>query len=71
MGQADYKVIRQADSWAIDHNGEVRGSFATKEAAFESAVGAASNAIKEGLGIMIEVPQRASGESALGAMADS
>jgi hypothetical protein len=66
MEQAAYKVVRHEDGWAIDHNGKVMGSYATKEAAFESAAGAASNSIKEGLGVCIEVPERAAGESAIG-----
>lgn len=69
MGQAAYKIIRHEDGWAIDHNGKVMGSYATKEAAFESAAGAASNSIKEGFGVLIEVPQRGAGEAAMGGKA--
>lgn len=69
VGQADYRIVRHGDGWAIDHDGKVTGSYATKEAAFESAVGAASNSIKEGLGVHIEVPQRAAGEAAIGSAA--
>jgi hypothetical protein len=66
MGQATYRIVRQDGGWAIDHDGKVMGSYATKEAAFESAAGAASNSIKDGHGIVIEVPQRAAGEAAIG-----
>jgi len=69
MGQASYRIVRHDDGWAIDHDGKVMGSYATKEAAFESAAGAASNAIKDGYGITIEVPQRAPGEAAIGGKA--
>lgn len=65
--KATYRVVRQKDDWVIDHNGRLEGNYATKEAAFEAAIGAASNSIKDGIGITIEVPSRASGESALGA----
>lgn len=67
--QANYKIVRQADGWAIDHDGKLMGSYATKEAAFESAAGAASNSIKEGYGVTIEVPQRTEGEAAIGGKA--
>lgn len=66
MEKINYRIVRQKDGWAIDHNGKVMGSYATKEAAFESAAGAASNSVKEGYGVSIEVPQRAAGEAALG-----
>jgi len=69
MGQASYRIVRHDDGWAIDHDGKVMGSYATKEAAFESAAGAASNAIKDGHGIVIEVPHRAPGEAAIGGKA--
>lgn len=66
MHQVDYRIVAHEGGWAIDHNGKVMGSYATKEAAFESAAGAASNAIKEGYGVLIKVPERAKGETALG-----
>jgi hypothetical protein len=70
MGQqASYRIIRHQDGWAIDHDGKVMGSYSTKEAAFESAAGAASNSIKEGFGVVIEVPQRLPGEAAIGGKA--
>lgn len=69
MEKINYRIVRQEDGWAIDHNGKVMGSYATKEAAFESAAGAASNSVKEGYGVSIEVPQRTAGEAALGGKA--
>jgi len=42
-------------------------AYATKEAALEAAVMAASNAIKEGFGITITVPEPAPGQDTLGA----
>ena len=41
-------------------------AYATKEAALEAAVMAASNAIKEGFGITITVPEPAPGQDTLG-----
>jgi len=66
MPQAAYSIVRKGESWTIDHDGETRGEYATKEAALEAAAGAASNAIKQGHGIVITVPERELGESVLG-----
>jgi hypothetical protein len=61
-----YKIIRGGDGWTIAHNSKREGSYETKEAAFEAAFGAASNAIKDGEGITITVEPRAPGETAIG-----
>jgi hypothetical protein len=61
-----YSVVSLGDRWAIEHDGVREGEYASKEAAFEAIAGAASNSIKEGHGIRIEVPPRATGETALG-----
>lgn len=63
--QAIYRIVRRSQDWAVDHNGRSEGHYSTKEAAFEAAIGAASNSIKDGFGI-IEVPPRAAGEPSLG-----
>jgi hypothetical protein len=62
-----YGVARKGKNWAVHHNGTTEGDYATKEAAFEAIVAAASNAIKDGIGITITIPARAPGEDALGA----
>jgi hypothetical protein len=50
------------------HDGVVKNRYATKEAAFEAAVAAASLAIREGHEVHISVPDRSSGnQTALGA----
>jgi hypothetical protein len=64
--QATYSIVRSGAGWAVEHDGAQHGDYATKEAAFEAAAGAASNAIKSGLGVTISVPQRAAGETAIG-----
>jgi len=64
--QATYSIVPKSSGWAVEHDGAQKGDYATKEAAFEAAAGAASNAIKQGLGVTITVPQRASGETAMG-----
>lgn len=66
MNETHYRVIRRNRRWAIDHDSVVEGDYATKEAAFEAIAGAASNAIKDGYGVTISVPEPAPGESALG-----
>jgi Uncharacterized protein conserved in bacteria (DUF2188) len=55
MGQATYKVVRGYGGWSMTHDGSTAGIYATKEAAFEAAVLAASNALKQGRGITISV----------------
>jgi hypothetical protein len=61
-----YKIVRNGDSWAVNHDGTLEGEYATKQAAFDSAVVAAANAIKDGVGVSITVDPPAPGESALG-----
>ncbi|HLH94894.1 MAG TPA: DUF2188 domain-containing protein [Xanthobacteraceae bacterium] len=68
MGSATYRIVHARDDWSIEHDGAMTGVYATKEAAFEAAAIAASNAIKEGHGITITVPGAdETGEPALGA----
>jgi hypothetical protein len=66
MRQTRYAIKRDGSDWTIDHDGDVGGNYATKEAAFEAAAAAASNAIKEGQGVVISVPAPVGNESALG-----
>src|SRR6476646_1003916 len=68
MGLAQYQIVSQGDEWGVLHDGDVRNRYATKEAAFEAAVAAASLAIREGHEVHISVPDRSSGnQTALGA----
>jgi len=62
MGLATYAVMPIADRWGILHDGEIEGNYATKEAAFEAAVAAASLAIREGHEIHVSAPGAALGE---------
>lgn len=67
MGFASYAVIATNQGWGILHDGAVEGDYATKEAAFESAVAAASLAIREGHEVHVSVPSREAGnKTALG-----
>lgn len=54
------------DGWGVSHDGAISGSYMTKEAAFEAAVGPASNAIKDGHAVQITVEGSAANEPALG-----
>jgi hypothetical protein len=67
MGHAIYKIVRGKDGWSIEHDGQIAGSYATKEVAFEAAVLPASNAIKRGHKVTITVEGASGGEAALGA----
>jgi hypothetical protein len=68
MGLAQYAVISVRDRWGVLHDGNVEGDFATKESAFESAIAAASLAIREGHEVHVSVPGRDAGNrTALGA----
>jgi hypothetical protein len=68
MGFASYAIIATDKGWGILHDGDVEGDYETKESAFESAVAAASLAIREGHEVHVSVPSRESGNgTALGA----
>ncbi|PDT91393.1 hypothetical protein CO669_05150 [Bradyrhizobium sp. Y36] len=66
MGLAQYAIVPVRNEWGVLHDGDVRNTYATKEAAFESAVAAASLALREGHEVQVSVPGREAGESALG-----
>jgi hypothetical protein len=67
MGLANYAVVEHGGTWVILHDGEAEGDFATKESAFESAVSAASLALRQGHEVHVSVPGREAGDgTALG-----
>jgi hypothetical protein len=66
MAGAVYKIVAYKGAWGVLHEGTVSGDYITKEAAFEAAVGPASNAIKNGQAVTIIVEGSVSGEPALG-----
>ena len=66
MATAIYRIIRQGDGWAVKHGGDATPPYSTREAAFEAAVLPASNAIKAGDTVKIEVEASAKDESTLG-----
>lgn len=67
MGFASYDVIENGKNWGVLHDGNVEGIYDTKEAAFESAVAAASLAIRQGHEIRVTAPGNDTGnKTALG-----
>jgi hypothetical protein len=44
-GNGALRIIGEKGDWHVEHNGKVADTYATKEAAFEAAVAAASLAI--------------------------
>ena len=61
MGLAQYAIVAVGDRWGVLHDGNVEGDFVTKESAFESAIGAASLAIRQGHEVHVSVPGRDAG----------
>jgi hypothetical protein len=66
MGKAYYDIVGSDDRWGIRHDNDPTGEYASKEAAFEAAVAAASNAIKFGHEVRITVPGTERSDTALG-----
>jgi len=67
MGRAEYRVVAKGSGWTVLHDGEAANDYASKEAAFESAVAAASLALREGHEVYVSVPGREAGNrTALG-----
>ncbi len=67
MGLAEYKIVPKGRGWSVLHDGAASNDYASKEAAFESAVAAASLALREGHEVHVSVPGREAGNgTALG-----
>ena len=56
MGLAQYAVVAVRNEWGVLHDGDIKGTYATKESAFESAAAAASLAIRQGHEVHLSVP---------------
>jgi hypothetical protein len=61
MGLAQYSIVPVSDQWSVLHDGNVNGEYATKESAFESAIAAASLAVRQGHEVHVSVPGRQQG----------
>jgi hypothetical protein len=66
MERIYYSIVKMSGTgWAIRHDGRLAGDYATREAAFEAAVGPASNAIKQGHAVTVSVEGTEANEPAL------
>ena len=66
-GNADiYRIQGTQAAWRVALNNDSGMAYASKEAAIEAAVAAASNAIRAGREVVIVVPGAEDGESLLG-----
>jgi hypothetical protein len=66
MAQAVYRIVPHKEGWGVLHDGTVSGDYMTKEAAFESVILPASNAIKTGQSVTITVEGSEGGKPAMG-----
>jgi hypothetical protein len=66
MGLANYRIFGTPGAWRVDHDGKAENVYATKEAAFEAAVSAASLALREGHEVVVTAPG-ADGDATTGA----
>jgi hypothetical protein len=56
MGIAKYEIFGTEGTWRIRHDGKAENEYATKEAAFEAAIAAASLALREGHEVTVTAP---------------
>lgn len=56
MGVASYEIFGTESEWRIRHDGKSENVYATKEAAFEAAVAAASLALRQGHEVVVTAP---------------
>jgi hypothetical protein len=67
VGLATYAIVNRGKSWGVLHDGNVEGTYETKESAFEAAVAAASLAIRQGHEVHVSAPgNQAGNKTALG-----
>ena len=56
MGTANYEIIGTEGQWRVRRDGKAENVYATKEAAFEAAVAAASLALRQGHEVKVTAP---------------
>jgi hypothetical protein len=56
MGIAKYEIFGTEGAWRVRHDGKVDNEYATKEAAFEATIAAASLALREGHEVTVTAP---------------
>ncbi|MCP3402060.1 MULTISPECIES: DUF2188 domain-containing protein [unclassified Bradyrhizobium] len=59
MGLAAYDIVGRDGAWHVEHDGSIRNTYQTKEAAFEAAVAAASLAMRQGHSVRVTEPESA------------
>jgi predicted kinase len=57
MGVARYGIFGAEGAWQIRHDGKADNKYATKEAAFEAAIAAASLALRQGHEVVVTAPR--------------
>ena len=66
MTLAAYRIGLHHGAWGVEHDGQMTGPYDTREAAFEAAIGPASNAIKQGYAVSITIEGIGKHEGTLG-----
>jgi hypothetical protein len=66
MRIAKYEIFGTEGTWRVRHDGKAENEYATKEAAFEAAIAAASLALRQGHDVKVTAP---SSETTTGAPA--
>lgn len=56
MGTARYEIFGTEGAWRVHHDGKAENEYATKEAAFEAAIAAASLALRQGHEVIVSAP---------------
>jgi hypothetical protein len=56
MVTANYEIFGTEGEWRVRHDGKAENVYATKEAAFEAAVAAASLALRQGHEVEVTAP---------------
>jgi hypothetical protein len=57
MTQSIYNIVKAPSGWSVNCNGvTIGGDYGSKEAALEAACVAATLAVRDGVGIQINVP---------------
>jgi hypothetical protein len=63
MGLGRDVIVGKPGEWHAEHDGKAAHTYATKEAAFEASVAAASLAMRQGHEIMITTPGTPEGDA--------
>jgi hypothetical protein len=56
MGITNFEISGSKGAWRVRHNGKTGYEYATREAAFQAAIAAASHALREGHDVTVTAP---------------